>query len=146
MLKSFSYLGFPHGIFLSLQQAWTCQTRTWVLLELFWQHQQVVSMQPAKHVESSVKCRFSRAFVCFYSALQWILKCSGNLAYFICLLGTVKFFCSMWKQLFIPPASSVYLKSPVIGCGGRDLFINLNLSRHGDFLHLFYYGGLFCLL
>lgn len=126
---SLSHFSFPSGIFLSSQQVWTCQTQSWVLLELFWQHQQVVSVQPAKHIESTVKCR---GFVCFYSTLQWILKSSGNLAYFACLLGTVKLCCSMWKLLFIPPTSSVCLKKPRYWLRGRGLLINLNLSRHGD--------------
>lgn len=41
-----------------------------VVLEFFWQHQQMVSMQSVKYTESSVKCGFSRVFVWFYSALQ----------------------------------------------------------------------------
>lgn len=120
MLKSFSRLGFPRGIFLSLQQVRTCQTWAWVLLELFWHRQQVVSMQPAKHTESSVKCRFSRGFVCFYSSLQWILKCSGNLAYFICLLGTMKFCCSMWKAAFHPTHKLSIPKKPRYWLGGAE--------------------------
>lgn len=113
---SLFHFSFPSGIFLSLQQVWTCQTQSWALLELFWQHQQVVSVQPAKHIERALKCR---GFVCFYSTLQWILKSSGNLAYFACLLGTGKLCCSVWKLLFIPPTGSVCLKSPDTGWGGE---------------------------
>lgn len=50
------------------------------------------------------------------------------------------------KAAFHPTHKLSVPKKPSYWLGGRVLLINLNLSRHRDFLHLFCYRGLSNLL